>query len=596
MASFGNNQDISVRVSSTGDTKGIDSTTSALERMNLKTVAVGSALGTLAADGLKVAAQSLFDMGKQAVQSAGEFEQSRVAFTVMLGSADKARAMMSDIAKFAKETPFELPEVVSGTKQLLAFGFAQKDLIPTMRKLGDVAAGVGVPIGQLTNVYGQVRVAGKLMGGDLLQFTNAGVPMIEALSKTMGKSQGDIKDLVSQGKVGFKEVEAAMNSLTDKGSKFGGMMDKQSQTFDGVVSNLQDGFGQILRQAVGMDNAGDIVKGGFFDRIKNAANDLLPVVSNLATNIGPFVQGLLVWFDKTADSGMKLFRSVADYLSPKLVDLGRTISTDVIPMLSNLWHNVLEPLMPVIGTTLVLAVGFLVDALNGLLRAVTPVINFMIEHKQAVLDLAAAFGILKLALKFDSIKTSFLGNMKTITDSINGTKGAVTKLFTKIGGGAVMGGIVTTGAMADIALVMQAVQSVIGAINAMNQAKEAQQRNLDQTAAMIKRNAEIQSGPYSAAVKKRYQAAVEKAIAIDAGHKYASGTVAARGGMALVGENGPEVVEMPRGAKVHTAADTRRMLQGGTGRGGDINVTQHIYNSVDYNKGIEELGFIMRTA
>lgn len=238
--------------------------------------------------GVTAAGAGLTALGVAGVKSAGEFEQSRVAFETMLGSADKARKMMADIAEFAKSTPFELPEVVAGSKQLLAFGFAQEQIIPTMRKLGDIASGVGVPVGQLTNVFGQVRVAGRLMGQDLLQFTNAGVPIIEALATTMKKPQKEIKSLVEQGKIGFPEVEAAINSLTGEGSKFGGMMEKQSKTFSGVVSNIKDGFGQMLRSMVGITKEGDVIEGGFFDKIKKAAERLMPIIQNLPQTISEF--------------------------------------------------------------------------------------------------------------------------------------------------------------------------------------------------------------------------------------------------------------------------------------------------------------------
>ena len=174
-------------------------------------------LGALTAAGAAVGV-----LGVKAIGSAGQFEQYRVAFETMLGSAEKARNLMGEISEFAKTTPFELPEVVAGTKQLLAFGFAQEELLPTMRRLGDIASGVGVPVGQLTNVFGQVRIAGRLMGQDLLQFTNAGVPLISELAKVMGKPQEEIKELVSQGKIGFKEVEQAIMNMTGEGSKLVG--------------------------------------------------------------------------------------------------------------------------------------------------------------------------------------------------------------------------------------------------------------------------------------------------------------------------------------------------------------------------------------
>jgi len=299
MASLTSENQIGILIKSNADLKAFDDTNKSLDKLDdsssnaSKKAALLGAAGKAAAAGLAAAAAATGAAGVMAIKSAGEYEQSRIAFDTMLGSADKARALMTDIAQFAKSTPFELPEVVAGTKQLLAFGFAQSDLLPTMRKLGDLASGLGVPVGQLTNVFGQVKVAGRLMGQDLLQFTNAGVPLIEALATTMQKPQSEIKKLVEEGKVGFPEVETAINSLTGEGSKFGGMMEKQSKSFNGVVSNIKDGFGQMLRSAVGISPAGDIVAGGVFDKIKKAAEVAMPKIQEMIPTVTAVVGGLV---------------------------------------------------------------------------------------------------------------------------------------------------------------------------------------------------------------------------------------------------------------------------------------------------------------
>jgi len=299
MASLSSENQIGILIKSDADLRAFDDTTKSLGKLDSSTdnaskrAAVLGTVARTAAIGIAAAGAATAAAGGMALKSAGEYEQSRIAFETMLGSADKARGLMTDIAQFAKSTPFELPEVVAGTKQLLAFGFAQKDLLPTMTKLGDLAAGLGVPVGQLTNVFGQVKVAGRLMGQDLLQFTNAGVPMIEALANTMKQPQSEIKKLVEQGKIGFPEVEVALNSLTGEGSKFGGMMEKQSKSFNGVVSNIKDGFGQMLRSAVGISVAGDIVQGGVFDKIKKAAESAMPKVQQMIPTVTAAVSGLV---------------------------------------------------------------------------------------------------------------------------------------------------------------------------------------------------------------------------------------------------------------------------------------------------------------
>lgn len=425
MALLGADNQVGILIKADSDLRGIDDANKSLGHLESsaggsgKVVGALGAAGKLAAVGMVAAGAAIGAAGFAAVTSAGSYEQSRIAFETMLGSAEKAQGLMTEIAAFAKTTPFELPEVVQGTKQLLAFGFAQKDLLPTMRKLGDLASGLGVPVGQLTNVFGQVKVAGRLMGQDLLQFTNAGVPMIEALATTMKKPQSEIKKLVEQGNIGFPEVEVALNSLTKEGSKFGGMMDKQSKTFNGVVSNIKDGFGQILRSAVGITVAGDVVKNGLFDRIKNAALATMPVVQKAAENVGPAMMRLIELIGDFLPKITAVAKQVGDYLEPKLRALFRTINESLIPVLSRLWHEIIEPLIPVLGTVLVAAIGFAVDAVNAIIKVMAPIMQLMLDHKPIVIALATAFGVLALAMNFGAIVAGFNASINSAIIMIN---------------------------------------------------------------------------------------------------------------------------------------------------------------------------------
>lgn len=202
--------------------------------------------GKALAAGAGVVAASLGAIGFAAIKASGQFEQWNIAFTTMLGSQSKATRLMNEIKSFAAKTPFELPGLVESSKQLLAFGFAQEEVIPNLKVLGDIAAGVGVPVGQLANVFGQVKLAGRLMGQDLMQFTNAGVPLIAALAKNLGVTEGEIKKMVEAGKIGFPEVQKALTGMTTEGGKFFNLMDSQSKSFNGIMSNIGDNIGQFM--------------------------------------------------------------------------------------------------------------------------------------------------------------------------------------------------------------------------------------------------------------------------------------------------------------------------------------------------------------
>ena len=170
----------------------------------------------------------------------GEFQQFEIAFETMLGSGQKAKGVISDLANLAATTPFDMKGVVSGAKQLLAYGFAANEITETMRRLGDVSAGLGLNLQDLTWLYGTTMVQGRLFTRDLMQFTGRGIPLTEELAKQFGVTKDKVSELVTAGKVGFPEVKKAIESLTNEGGKFGGLMEKQSHSITGQISNIQD--------------------------------------------------------------------------------------------------------------------------------------------------------------------------------------------------------------------------------------------------------------------------------------------------------------------------------------------------------------------
>ena len=185
---------------------------------------------------------------KQVVAVRSQFQQLEISFGTMLKSKEKANDLMAQMADLAAKTPFGLEEVSEGAKRLLAFQVPAEEVTETLRRMGDVAAGLGVPMGQLIHVYGQVKAQGKLMTNDLYQFMNAGIPIIAELSKVVGKSETEIKDMVSAGKIGFPEVQAVIKNMTNEGGTFYNLMDAQSKSLGGQISNLKDSFAQVFNE------------------------------------------------------------------------------------------------------------------------------------------------------------------------------------------------------------------------------------------------------------------------------------------------------------------------------------------------------------
>jgi tape measure domain-containing protein len=209
----------------------------------------------------------------------GEFQQLEVAFKTMLGSEDKANALMQQLVKTAATTPFDLQGVANGAKQLLAYGENVENINDDLIRLGNIAAGLSQPLGDIVYLYGTTMTQGRLYTQDLNQFTGRGIPMIRELAKQFGVAENEVKSLVEAGKVGFPEVQKVIMSLTNEGGMFYNLMQEQSKTITGQISNIEDAISTMFNE-IGKANEGII-------------NDALSGVSYLVENYEKVGQILL---------------------------------------------------------------------------------------------------------------------------------------------------------------------------------------------------------------------------------------------------------------------------------------------------------------
>lgn len=229
---------------------------------------------------------SVKEFVKSVVDARGQMQQLEVAFETMLGSKSKMQKLMDELTQTALVTPFEFDDVANGAKQLLAYGTAAEDVNQTIKTLGDVAAGVGAPIGDIVYLYGTLQTQGRMYTQDLNQFTGRGIPMIAELAKQFGVTEGEVKGLVEAGKVGFPEVQRVMESLTSEGGQFFNLMENQSKTISGQISNLQDNFSSILNE-IGKQAEGLItdVIGGAASALEHY-KEIGSILAALATTYG----------------------------------------------------------------------------------------------------------------------------------------------------------------------------------------------------------------------------------------------------------------------------------------------------------------------
>jgi len=180
------------------------------------------------------------------IKGAAQIEQMGIAFEVMTGSAEKGKKMLEDIREFGAQTPYEFPALAKGAQTLLTFGLSAESVLPTMRMLGDIAAGDANKMESLSVVFGQIASTGRLMGGDLLQLINAGFNPLQEISAKTGESMIALKKRMEDGLISFAEVEGAFKAATSEGGRFFGMTDRQSKTFNGVMSTLSDSVNASL--------------------------------------------------------------------------------------------------------------------------------------------------------------------------------------------------------------------------------------------------------------------------------------------------------------------------------------------------------------
>ena len=229
-----------------GTKAGIRSTVKEAEQAGIDMDAIFRRIGSAAAAiGVGFSATQLV---KDVARVRGEFQQLEIALGTMLGSEEKANDLFKQLVDTAAKTPFDLQGVAGGAKQLLAYGIEAENVNETLVRLGDIAAGLSIPLNDLVYLYGTTMVQGRLFTQDLRQFQGRGIPLADELAKQFGVTKDRVGELVTAGKVGFPEVEKALKAMTDEGGKFGGLMAKQSASITGQISNLEDAFDSMLNE------------------------------------------------------------------------------------------------------------------------------------------------------------------------------------------------------------------------------------------------------------------------------------------------------------------------------------------------------------
>ena len=274
--------------------------------------------------------QGMTNLLTSIVQVRGQFQQLEIAFETMLGSKSKAHELMRQMEETAAKTPFDLDGVANGAKQLLAYGESADKVNDTLVRLGNIASGLSLPLNDIVYLYGTTMVQGRLYAADVRQFTGRGIPLVKELAKMYGVTADEINNMVSAGKIGFPDVQKVLNKLTDEGGQFYNLMEKQSKSLTGMISNLGDTWDQV-QDHLGEQNqdlfAGAINAAGYF---LEHLEDILKMVKAVAIAYGSYRAALVLNTIATKGfTGVALINNTVEQSKIALLKVRATLTGEV---------------------------------------------------------------------------------------------------------------------------------------------------------------------------------------------------------------------------------------------------------------------------
>lgn len=370
--------------------------------------------------------------GTYGLKIASSNEQAQISFEAFLGSAEKATTFLAELKQFNLTTPFELPELQDAAKRLLVAGVSVDKIIPTLRTLSDVtsAAGTGGDgLKRAAYALQQIQSSGRLLGQDLNQLKEAGVPVLDLLAGATGKTKEELSEMIRAGKLGRAEMEQLFTALeTGKGlERFAGLSEKQSESLQGVMSNLKDTLGQGLAEAMApaipvikesikqfSDVLGPVlaqvgphlaaVFGSVVQAIAEVLPILAPLISAFSTVTGAVVGALIPAFKvlapfitQTVDIFAGALTMALQGITPTLVDLVRALAP-LLPVFARLIGTNFVVLVTMLNGVAQAFVPFLAIVVEGLTPAFDNLLPAILELAHALLPLFPEFSRLLIAL------------------------------------------------------------------------------------------------------------------------------------------------------------------------------------------------------
>lgn len=249
-----------------------------------------------------------------------EFELQRVALAAIIQSKSKADELFAQTVELGLESPFQIRELITYTKQLAAYRVETENLFDTTKRLADISAGLGVDMSRLILAYGQVRAASVLRGQELRQFTEAGIPLVDLLAKKFSTlrgelvSTGDVFKLISERAVPFSMIKEIFEDMTNAGGTFYNMQAIQARTLHGVWSNLRDAYDKMFMQ---MGNANMGLLKGIGNTLRKLADNWEVVLDILSKTVAAYSVYRLALIANNALIGKELKTTLSSVMAAK---------------------------------------------------------------------------------------------------------------------------------------------------------------------------------------------------------------------------------------------------------------------------------------
>jgi len=388
--------------------RGLNENEGRFRKFGSRVGSIGAAVGKVAfvgaAAGVTALGGAMSFGAVKGIQYNASIEQTTIAMTTMLGSAKEAEALIGEISKLAAATPFEFPELADATRKLTAYGYAAGEIPGFLTRIGDISSAMGINISELTDIIGKMKVSGTLYLQDIYQLQGRGIPIMQELAKVTGTNVLGVKEMISAGKIGYPQVEKALENLTSKGSMFGGMMGKQSKSFNGQLSTLKDNFTQLFGKAF-MPLFTWLTKKGI-----PALNEAMPSIekgiNGLMGIVGPLLDSISGWFKENG---------------PGIIDSVKKIAGIWLSALAPALQQIL-PLFRDIGDTVAAVAGFIKDKWSAVWSAIGPIVKLAAKAVGSALDL--------LVHAVRAILAVIRGDWSAAFEHFNGVSDATWKLIT----------------------------------------------------------------------------------------------------------------------------------------------------------------------